>query len=281
MSLATWIQRGDEVFLNPAKRYVKPHWITTDPEEVIVPANQQSDAVLMNIDYQGHFEAFYFLYQSTGDFLISIFDNGTRRLLMNDEIHIATIAGTAQRPFILPESYFFNTEDAGTSLIVKFRDISGANNSIRFAIFGRRFYHKEATPDIQKKIYEKFGRLERTNLYFLTTEGGAISLSPGGSTRALIRNTDEAETEIFKLTAVSTGAFKFKMKDSATGRYFMNDYIHSNLAFGNGQYPFILSGAETLIFVRNYQAEIEIVDLSGAANTIYLTLTGRRLYHRA
>jgi hypothetical protein len=37
------------------------------------------------------------------DYLISIFDSGSGRQLMNQPVHIGNLTGTAQLPFILPE----------------------------------------------------------------------------------------------------------------------------------------------------------------------------------
>ena len=196
--LPTYIRKPDgSVFINPAKRHVKPYALVTQPTIATVAGGGASPPITMPVDTQGHFEIFYAVCDRTGPATITIFDPGSSRFLMNREIHIDTvvsgISGTGgQRPFIWPESYFLNVEDAGRAMIVQFRDLSGDTNDIRFMLEGRRFYTKESPPEIYQKMYEYFGRKERTNVYFLTTDQ-EVTLPPAGppaETVAFARVTD-------------------------------------------------------------------------------------------
>ena len=167
------------IYVNPAKRYVKPFWQTTDPDVVTVPANGNSGIVPMSIDQStGHFEVFYFEYEADGPFSIQIFDEGNRNFLMNRPVHINTIAGNARRPFILPETIFINVARGTRQLSLVFYDLSGAENDIQFTMVGRRFTYKEAPIETFQQFDAYYGDKERTNLFFMTTSKAILALAP-------------------------------------------------------------------------------------------------------
>lgn len=284
--LPTYIKKPDgSVYINPAKRHVKPYMLVTQPNEtVVVAANSASPPITMPIDTQGHFEAFYAICDRTGPATITLFDPGTNRFLMNREVHIDTVVSGlsgagGQRPFIWPESYFFNVEDAGRAMIVQFRDLSGEDNNIRFGLEGRRFYTKESPPDIYAKMYEYFGRKERTNIYFLTTDNTVLLPSAGAPTEtvAYARVTDEADFEVFKIDCVSDGPFEWTIRDTGTGRILSNGFHSNTMRTGVAEYPYIF--VEPLLVERNYQLQFNFRNMSGVPNNVYMTLVGRRLYY--
>lgn len=281
--LPTYIRRPDgSVFINPAKRHVKPYALVTRPTIVTVAGGGSSPPITMPIDTQGHFESFYAVCDRTGPATVTLFDPGTNRFLMNREIHIDTIvsglSGTGgQRPFIWPESYFFNVEDAGRAMIVQFRDLSGDTNDIRFMLEGRRFYTKEAPPEIYQKMYEYFGRKERTNVYFLTTDQEVNLPAATTDTAAFARVTDEADYEVFKIASVSDGPFEWTIRDTGTGRILSNDFHTNTMRTGTAEFPFIF--VEPLLVERNYQLQINFRNLSGVPNRVFFTMIGRRLYY--
>ena len=281
--LPTYIKRSDgSVYINPAKRHVKPYSLTSNPTIVTVAANATSAPITMPIDTQGHFEAFYAVCDRTGPATVTLFDPGTNRYLMNREVHMDTvvscISGTGgQRPFIWPESYFFNVEDAGRAMIAQFRDLSGDSNDIRFMLEGRRFYTKEAPPEIYQKMYEYFGRKERTNVYFLTTDQDVTLPATTAETVARARVTDEADFEVFKIACVSDGPFEWTIRDTGTGRILSNDFTSNTMRTGTAEFPFIF--VEPLLVERNYQLQLNMRNLSGVANRVFFTMIGRRLYY--
>lgn len=276
-------QPNGSVYINPAKRNVKSYMLTTSPTTVTLGAGSTSAPLTMPVDTQGHFEGFYAIADRTGPATVTIYDPGTSRYLMNREIHIDTIvsglSGTGgQRPFIWPESYFMNVEGAGRALVVTFRDLSSATNAIRFGIEGRRFYTKEAPPEVYQKMYEYFGRKERTNVYFLTTDATVtLPASATTVTSAFARVTDEADFEIYKICSTSQGAYEWTLRDTSTGRILSNDYTTNTMRTGTAEYPYILP--EPILIERNYSLQFDFRNLSGASNNVYITLVGRRLYY--
>ncbi len=300
-ALKAWQNDFEGYYINPTKRAVRPFWLlpkdSDDQLFTLAAAGAAGDAkklVPFVVDTTGHFEIAFAMFQATSsNFLVEIFDGGNNNAgLQNEEIHAQAIAGTARRPFIWPESYFLNTQNAARTLFMNFRNLSTAPNSIRWAWHGRRWYHKDAPPVVQDAIRRKFERMEKTYTYFLTLnrlrestpEGAnppAVTLSAG---QALIENqapvfeaTNEADTEAHKVTVFSTGPFEFQLREEMSGRTLSNGFVQVTSGMGDGEFPFIYP--ETFLIERNYRVLFEVRDLSGAENRIYPVLTGRRLQY--
>ncbi len=307
--LKKWENDFQGYYINPTKRHVRPFWLVPKfPEEQAItlqPAGSVGDriqGVTFEVDTQGHFELAYAMFTAqddqgnpVSDFLCEIFDGGNNmKGLQNKEIHAAAVAGSARRPFIWPETYFVNTQDAARTLFMNFRNVSASVITIRWAFHGRRWYHLEASPEVQRAIREKFERAEKTYTYFLTlTLDGYPTTSPEGANAPAITlaaaqtlqensapffwATNEADTEVHKLTYKSTGPFEFQLREQESGRTLSNGWVQVTSGWGDGEFPFILP--ESFLMERNYKVLFEVRDLSGAQNVIYPVLTGRRLQY--
>lgn len=283
--ISTYIRRPDgSLFINKLKRHVREFWITSQPKTITLAPGASIERVPFEVDTQGHFEWIYLMAFATDpEFTIKIFDPGTRRDLMNEEIHANTIAGTAQRPGILVESYLLNTENGARELQFALRNLALIENNIEIVLAGRRWYHRESPPDVQAEIRKHFMMKERTTHYWLTTKGGAFTV-PGGATLLApvsapqFEADDEADTEVFKITARSTGAFEFRLRERASNRTLMNEFVRVENGWGTAQFPFVFQ--ESLLIERNYDVFLEVRDLSGQDNTIFATLHCRRLWYR-
>lgn len=308
-AMKEWENTYEGFYINPTKRHVRPFWLLpSDPDEQAItlqPAGTAGDrvqGVAFEIDTQGHFEIAYAMFQAQDEaevarsnFLIEMFDGGNNmKGLQNAELHARAVAGTARRPFIWPESYFLNTQDAARTVFMNFRNLESVAITLRWAFHGRRWYHLEASPEVQRAIREKFERFEKTYTYFLTltlqgygpsTPEGAnapgITLAAG---QTLAENsapffwaTNEADTEVHKLTYSSTGPFEFQLREQESGRTLSNGWVQVTSGWGDGEFPFVLP--ETFLMERNYKVLFEVRDLSGAENIIYPCLTGRRLQY--
>lgn len=306
--LKAWKEDYQGYYINPTKKHVRPFWLTpfnvSDQALVLQAAGTPGDTVKLvpfEVDTQGHFELAYAMYVAThnsdgsaaNNFTIQIFDGGNNNKgLQNDEIHVATTAGIAKRPFIWPESYFVNTQTAKRTIFMTFRNLDAQAITVRWAFHGRRWYHKEAPANVSEAIQKRFERMEKTYTYFMTLQGirgttpegannPAVTLSAG---EQLIENaapffkaTDDADAEVHKLTAFSTGPFEFQLRERQSGRILSNGFIHVNTGMGDGQFPFVWS--ESLLLERNYEILFEVHDLSNAQNIIWPTLTSRRLQY--
>lgn len=300
-ALKAWQNDFEGYYINPTKRAVRPFWLlpqfAADQSFTLAAAGAAGDArrlIPFNVDTQGHFEiAFAMFVATSNNFLVEIFDGGNNQAgLQNQETHARAVAGSARRPFIWPESYFLNTQNAARTLFMNFRNLSAATNTIRWAFHGRRWYHKEAPPDVQDAIRKKFERMEKTYTYFLTINRLRESTPEGANPPAvtlaasqqLIENqapvfesTNEADTEVHKVTVFSTGAFEFQLREEMSGRTLSNGFVQVTSGMGDGEFPFVYP--ETFLIERNYRVLFEVRDLSGAENRIFPVLTGRRLQY--
>ena len=77
------------------------------------------------------------------------------------------------------------------------------------------------------------------------------------------------------LTGEFTGAFTVFFTDLGTGRQFSNVPIHSTEIVGNAQNPFPLLVPYVIALKSSLQ--IDLVDVSGAPNTVGLALIGTQL----
>jgi hypothetical protein len=273
--------------INPIKPHVRGYWMADQNNATRVlaasgGANQAGAPLefLFLIDSQGHFDWASIVGVSTGAYLLEFFDPGTNRLLQNRPVHSSCIVGVGARQFRLPEPYFFNIGDSQRQLVCKMRDLSGAQNTIRLNLIGRRFYHKEAPPDIALDIQKAFGYGSRTYSYFMvpneTLGNGVVTAVAGNGTAAFTFESDaSADTEIQKLMVSSTGAFTFTLRERATNRLLMPVAIHSQNGWGNAEFPFYLP--DTYLMERQKQVIMNVTDLSGSENFIYPVMAGRRL----
>jgi hypothetical protein len=272
------------VVINPAKPFVRAYWIPGAQNDgtvtITLAANGTVDLDFV-IDDQGHFDWKYLLGVSDGAYVLKFFDVGKNRELQNRPVHSSLIVGSAQRPFQLPESYFFNVGDSQRNLRCRIRDISGAQNVVRLSLHGRRFYHKDADPDVAMEMRKFFQSGEKPYSYFLVPlesdpVTGAPPVLPANGTLTLSMQSDAgADTELVKWMSISTGAFSVNIFDRSKNKFLMNDFIPNNDIFGNAEFPFIL--ADSFLLERQKYLLFYLKDLSGSANTVYLAAAGRRL----
>lgn len=272
------------VVINPVKPFVRSYWIPGVPPagtSFVTLAAGGKVTLDFVIDDQGHFDWKYLVGQSTGAYVIKFFDVGRNRELQNRPVHSSLIVGSAQRPFLLPESYFFNVGDSQRVMRCEIKDISGSTNTIRLALHGRRFYHKDADPDVALEMQKVFGSGEKTYSYFLVPQeydpvtGAPPVIAANGQRTFTMQSDAGADTELVKLMAVSTGDFSVNIFDRSKNKYIMNDVVVNGNAFGNAEFPFIL--ADSYLLERQKYLLFYLKDLSGAQNTVYLAAAGRRL----
>lgn len=272
------------VAINPAKPFVRAYWIPgASPAGAasLTLAGNALGEIEFEIDDQGHFDWKYLVGASTGAYVLKFFDVGKSRLLQNRPVHSSLIVGSAQRPFCLPENYFFNVGDSKRVLRCQVRDISGNTNTIRLAIHGRRFYHKDADPDVALRMRKTFGQGERTYSYFLVpienddTTGLPETLPANGTLTMSMQSDAGADTEIKKLMAISTGSFTVNIFDRSKNKFLMNDVVVNTQVFGNAEFPFI--PADSFLLERNKYLLFYLTDTSGAPNIVYMCAAGRRL----
>ncbi len=271
---------------NPIKDHVRGFHIKTDPEVVtLTPFGTAGDSaeLLFKIDSQGHFDWAYFLGTSQDQFFITFEDPGRQTKLQNRPILSNNIMGSGQRPYRLPEPYFFDIGDSDRQLTVKIRNIAAVNNEIRMVLYGRRFYHKEAQPDIAIEMNRRIGAHWRTAPYWMmpkefpTNDNTLPTAVPGlGTTVFTFVADDEFDTDLHKFTAFSNGAFEFTLREKDTNRLISNGQMLNTFGWGTAQFPYHL--CDTLFLERRKELQMQVTDLSGTTNLIMPCIAGRRLH---
>ncbi len=271
---------------NPVKSFVRGYWLVSAPLTTALAAQGAAgDNVELNylIDQQGHFDWAYILGVSDGVYSLNFFDGGTNRRLQNSPVASSLIVGNAFRPFRLPEPYFFNVGDSQRTLQIRVQNLTGTTNNVRLILYGRRFYHKEAPPEVALEIAKKFDKGWRTYSYFLVpletdSQGDITAVAANGTATFTLESDDDADTSLQKLMADSTGAFTFQIRERSTNRTLGNGEIHNQNGFGTAEFPFLF--ADTYLLERKKQLLINVTDISGSPNTIRIAAAGRRLQYR-
>lgn len=289
--------------VNPLKKWVTPYTLVTDPGVITLAAGAVSDPIPMVIDGKGHFEIFdaFFKSSQSEGFTVTLFDADSfggpdaRPILMNREVHVATIASgggatlplsgnfpaatSGGRPYRWPETFWMDvsSEKKGAMIVAVFRNLSDAENTIRFELHGRRWYHMQAEEKVARRMAEIFRGRPKTLPYFWTTDGLVNIESSAEVQDFQIRLGDDAWSEIHKLTAISSDEnWDFLLKETSSGRKFMDQAIRSSLVFGTGEFPLIL--AESTLLEPNMKLTAEFLYETGSENTIWLTLAGRKVF---
>ena len=273
-------------YYNPAKDYVKsayfiPRQIGGTPYQVALAANGYSGIIPIEFDQgSGHGEIFAIVSNQTGDFEFQITDQGRRYSWSNRAVHSAAVTGIAQRPFILPLSYWVNVRAGTRQLSWEAWDLSGAPNTVRFALLGRRWIEREAPEEVQQKFREEFEAPDKYLLYFLQPQAPITALAPGATAVGEFIAPSDYPIDIKKLTVATSVAatpFEMEIKEYSTGRSFSSDglRIHSDLMWGNGQYPAM--PFESIFLPRNFRLTFSLTNLGGFASNFYPVMTGAKI----
>lgn len=277
----------EQFIIEPEKKYVRPYWMDSKPVEIVLaPLGTAGDSeeVEFLIDKQGHFDWNSIIGSGTTPYTIEFFDVATNRRLQNRPVHNATVVGSGARPFYLPEPYFFNVGQSQRVLRARLQNLSLVNNTVRLALYGRRFYHYEAPAEITAKFLEQFGNAERVYSYFLvpyeTESTGQVETVAAGATASFRFTSDsEADTVITKLMAATDpplSAFSFIIRERATNRLIMNNPVLANQGWGNSEFPMRL--ADTYLLERQKDWIMELTNTSGAPAKFYLTLASLKVH---
>lgn len=282
-----------EIFLDPMKRYAKPYWLSTEPREITLnlaptppPGALVSAPIVMPIDHRAAYEIDYSYFKSDGDFTIVIFDPNNRPVLMNREIHIRTIAsgfgtlglpGPAGRPFIWPEPWYMFPSIGSRNFMVGFRDLTGLQNKVRFLLHGRMFHYGQSPEHVVKRYEDYYKNRPVTMPFFYTTNQiAAVTGVAGTETDFEIRIDDDADVLIYKMTAVSSFPFEFKIIEKMTNRELMTDFVRVDNGFGDGEFPYVLF--EPLYYEAGTKLVLRIRKLTNDNDIIWPTFTSSKIF---
>lgn len=277
---------GEEYEMEPLASYVKPYTVVpynadlnpTQPEQVTMLANQQSADAVMRLVDEGLFEGAYFTAQyEDSRMLVELTDNQRRVSLTGRPCHLETIVGVGQRPFVLPESLPI---DKRQPIVVRFTDLSGDNNNIRFQIHGQRMLSEQIRdPRLDRYIRRRRERNRHMSVYMCPLDQDP-SIAAATTEDHYFTNDTNIYFEVRKINFKSTlsqggaAAFKFKVTDEKSNGMQTN-WIHSGGALGTAQYPFIYYGP--WLIEPGGKVTFTIQNLSaGDSMKLYMTLIGRQ-----
>ena len=283
--------RTKSIYINPLKRYVKPFWLTTEPYEITLPAGGVSQPIPMTIDNKGHFEvigAFYESSQAEG-FWVRMTDAANKKLLTNREVHVSTFAAgggvttnysafgpdsSGGRIYRWPDSFWLKVDERGRAIHAVFRNLAPVSNTIRFVLYGFRWYHSLADQRLADQIEALYNERRKIEPFFYTTDQ-FVKLARGQSAEFDIRFTDGMKTEWIKSTSASTGTFDVLIEEKTTRKGFMTHPTPSDVVFGQGELPFGLW--ESALFEENTKLTLSLTNTHPGDNTIWITLGCRHI----
>lgn len=297
------ILRDDQgrLYLNPAKEYIRPFELTMEPPNrtILIPAGGQFGPIPLTAKLDGPIELFYTkvlvtdgatpaVDQTTYDIDWQIEHAGKRKIFSNRVMPLSATAGDAGRPYVLPETIFI---PAVQSINVTFfnRDTQNAR-AVTLVMGGIKFYHQAAPVDIRKDLLAYVERRERTYTYWLLTDSLIVLNASETNRTALLTVPDDADMEVFKLTAKSTGAWQSELKDSEYARSLTNGQkLQASLLFGGhivtalgdgiggsgGVYP--ARFATSLLLRRSGRFEVLMDNLTAQSNTVKPVFGGRKI----
>lgn len=85
----------------------------------------------------------------------------------------------------------------------------------------------------------------------------------------------DADFRIESITGSSTGAYQLKFK-TPREKYFPDDYARASNLVGSAAFPFPMPAP--IIYPAGSKINVDLKDLSGAANTVQIVLLGFRIF---
>jgi len=289
------------IYMNPAKDWVQPFELTVSkPNQVIrLAAGEQRGPFPLTAQYDGPIEVFYVkanVYEdddgepgalvNSYDIDVLLEHPGKRIQFMNRFVPLDAMSGNAGLPYVLPETIFIPPVQSLNLTLVN-NDLANARH-VEFVLGGIKFYPNMAPSEIRGETWKYVDRRERTYAYLMTTDEEAV-VAASATTPFFMTIPDNADLEVFKLTAKATAAFRCRVRDGQNDRALTGDLVHSALLFG-GHQP--LSGnaavtgsgglfparwATSWLIRRSTKVQLDLQDISAAENEIKVIFGGRKI----
>lgn len=135
--------------------------------------------------------------------------------------------------------------------------------------------------DVINAMYDIFGAYPRKNVlpYFYpfnlqTATGDALTAL--GTARPSIKVSADAAFICTEFTGASTGEYLMTIRTDSSDRILMNVSCHSATIVGTAERPFKLP--KPLLLAPNTTVTFELTDLSNAANEVFFTMCGFKVY---
>jgi hypothetical protein len=295
--------QGGRIMVNPERQFVKPFILPSDaPNQVMtIPAGGRFGPVSFTARWDGPIEIFAILATVSDengianflqDYNIRVFieSPGKRKNLMNRPIHLIGMAGQAGIPSILSESVFLPNPQSIN--LTAFNDDANIRN-VEISLACIKFYPNRAPEQIRKSLYGYASLRTRTYAYWMTTEND-VTLTAGSTANNFITVPDDADMEIYKLTAHDTNvtagqSFRTRIREMSTDSAMTGDRIIAPNLWGGHQATPIGGGIggsgglfpnrlpTTMLVRRSTQLQFETLEVGGGNHTIQYICHGRKV----
>lgn len=287
------------VYLNPAKDWIQPFELPIDqPNQIVtLPAGARRGVFPFTARYDGPIEIFYVkaVVFDDQDVPVTTYDidwflehPGKRKQFSNRFIPLSATAGDGGRPYVLPETIFIPPVQSLQATFIN-NDLVNERR-VELVLGGIKFYPNKAPREIRKQVWEYIDRRERTYVYWQTTDE-AVALTAGQTNLSRFATIpDDADLEVFKLTAKSDAAFRTRIRDGENDKALTGNLIHSSLLWGAHQVTAAGDGvggsggifparwATSWLLRRSLQTELVFNNLdANNPNTVKVVMGGRKI----
>lgn len=290
-------QKG-RVYINPAKDWIQPFELSVDqPNQVVtIPAGGRVGPFPLSARHDGPIEVFYVKAVVYNSSLVPVTDYdidwflehpGKRIQFSNRFIPLIATAGDAGRPYVLPETIFIPPVQ---SLNVTLLNNDAVNERrVELVLGGIKFYPNAAPEKIRREVWEYMDRRERTYAYWQTTDAGVVLTASQVDASAFATVPDDADLEVFKLSAKSDSAFRTRIRDGQNDRALTAAKIHSSILWGAHQATAAGGGvggsggvfparwATSWLIRRSLQVQMIFDNLAATQNTVKVVMGGRKI----
>jgi hypothetical protein len=260
--------------MNPLLKRIIPYQMVFDEsggDSVVAVAANGTATARMSVDESGPVLVEKFKGNATDtNYTVNIFDTQYQRYLMNRPIHAETIIGTGPFPFELPEPFLVNRNHA---LITDITNLSVLPNNIRHNFESYRFYYDK----IEEELFYKMSEANKISRNYFYTTNTEVSLAVGGAIQTFqLKIINDADFMMYRITTKQDGAFRVKMQNLATGYSFSNSWVHSADFGGNSRN--YMDFRVSVLMPRRSEIKFDFINLGGAGNRVFITLTGMNYY---
>ncbi len=197
-----------------------------------------------------------------GDLNIQFNDTGSGAFWSSAAIDLQLVAGTIQLPNILLTPLLLRPS---SQVVIDVTDTSGLANTGQITLVGYKVYERDVPA---------WTAGPKPDMWF--QYGGTKDLTAGALDTLNLQIQADAHFEVHKMLARATGSFQAKVTDSGTGKSWSDTYVRRGNFAGVAQRPKVLTFPKLIL--PNTVIQVELQDLSGAANTIRLALEGAKRF---
>lgn len=270
-------EQGGRRFINPEKVgesfFMLP--ATDSPLAIIAGGNGVTTfQVPEDPGHAGDFEIAGLVGRSNAPFTLQLSLVGLdANALMSGPIHHNLCVGAGGFPFVFRETLLVK---AGRTVQVTINNLSATlANNVRLAVVGRKFTSEMCAEDRQAKADWLDERPTRP--YWLTLDQTSAALTGGGTNQQFFMTMPSGSHFLADdlMWEPQNPAVSMQIYDGQSGRELTMGAIDGRLILGNGFTPARTLGAPILQPQRSLRFVFN--ELSGAANTIFISFHGRRL----